>query len=59
MHDGPEARTSDDFVDQHPHILDKRLMGAHYSPVALHSPAARVEFVEPDLRRLPASQGLG
>jgi hypothetical protein len=57
MHEGPEASTSDDFVDQHPHILDKHLMGAHYSTAALHSHAARTDFVEPDLRRLPTLEG--
>jgi len=57
MRDGSEAASSDDFVDQHPHILDKHLMGVHYSTVALHAPAARAAFVEPDLRRLPALLG--
>ena len=53
MHDGSEAATSDDFVDQHPHILDKDLMGRHYSTGAIRSPAARAAFVEPDVRALP------
>jgi hypothetical protein len=42
------------FLDTNPRLLDKRLLGGHYSSTRLASAEAREGFVEPDLRPLPA-----
>jgi len=41
------------FIDRHPKLLDKELLGRHYSPAVLASPTARHSWVEPDLRPFP------
>ena len=40
----------DEFAARCPDLLDKRLLGRHYSSAALASVAARHGWVEPDLR---------
>ena len=42
-----------DFLAAHPGLHDRRLLAAHYSDELLFSPAARRDFVEPDLMALP------
>ena len=43
----------DQFITDHPALLDKRLLSRHYSPRTLASTAARVQWAEPDLLPLP------
>jgi hypothetical protein len=47
------ASSFDEFLRDHPQLRDRQLMSAHYSRDLLFSPAARSEFVEPDLAPLP------
>ena len=52
------ARPYDDFESfaaAHPQLLDKRLLGRHYSSAVLASEAARTGWVEPDVRPFPWS----
>jgi hypothetical protein len=49
----PVADDFDAFAARHPGLLDKRLLGRHYSSPVLASAAARREWVEPDLRPFP------
>ena len=41
------------FTDQHPALLNKRLLSHFYSSATLASAAARTSWVEPDLARFP------
>jgi hypothetical protein len=43
----------DAFLAAHPQLLERDLLGAHYSGARLFSEAARAAFVEPDLVALP------
>jgi hypothetical protein len=43
------------FVDRYPALLDKRLLGRHYSSAVLASATARHEWVAPDLTPFPWS----
>jgi hypothetical protein len=43
----------DAFTDQHPALLNKRLLSHFYSSATLASIAARTSWVEPDLARFP------
>jgi hypothetical protein len=49
--DGPDS--FDAFLARFPPLLDKRLLGRHYSPSRLSSAEARSGWVEPDLAPLP------
>jgi hypothetical protein len=51
----PGVTDFDEFADRYPALLDKTLLGRHYSPDVLGSDAARAEWVPPDLVTLPAS----
>lgn len=54
----PIARTFDEFVARHPQLLRSDLLLDYYSPELLFGPAARSEFVEPDLKPLPGRSKL-
>lgn len=41
------------FTDQHPALLDKKLLGRFYRSSTLASIAARISWVEPDLAPFP------
>lgn len=43
----------DAFIDQHPELLDKKLLTRFYRSSTLASPAARTGWVEPDIASLP------
>ena len=43
----------DAFLAAHPRLLERDLLGAHYSRERLFSAAARAAFIEPDLLALP------
>ena len=47
------ATTFEEFLDAHPELLRRDLLAAHYTHGVLFSPAARADFVEPDLAPLP------
>lgn len=48
----PGLETFDEFAAAHPHLLDKALVDRHYSAARLASPAAREDFLAPDLAPL-------
>ena len=52
MNKGPSS-SADDFIAQHPELLDSKIMLTHYSASVLFSEDARAAFVEPDLDPLP------
>lgn len=49
------ADTFDGFSEQHPALLDKRLLQRFYRSATLAAPAARTGWVEPDLAPFPWS----
>ena len=49
---GPRA-TADEFFDFHPQLGQKKILRLFYSPELFMSPAAKREFVAPDLTPLP------
>jgi hypothetical protein len=51
---GSEARTFDEFIAQNPGLLDRGLLGRHYSRELMTGASARERWTEPDLRALPA-----
>jgi hypothetical protein len=51
----PSVASFAEFAARNPQLLDKRLLGRHYSPAVLASPAARSGWVEPDLAAFPWS----
>ena len=52
---GP-AENADTFFDQHPQLSEKKILRFFYSKARFTSPAAKANFVEPDLAPLPQSQ---
>jgi len=50
---GSEAESFDEFIADNPALLDRHLLGRHYSPGRLSSPHARRQWTEPDLRDFP------
>jgi hypothetical protein len=48
------APTFDDFLEGNAGLLDRHLLGRHYSEAVLGSDEARFAWVTPDLRPLPA-----
>ena len=53
----PEVTDFDEFADRYPALLDKTLLGRHYTPGVLGSAVARTAWVAPDLR--PFKQEIG
>lgn len=47
------AQSADDFIEQHPEMLDSKIMMTHYSAEVLFSDEARATFVEPNLEPIP------
>jgi hypothetical protein len=47
------APSFEEFLEQHPQLRRRDLLGAHYSRDMLFSATARAAFVEPDLAPLP------
>lgn len=46
------AQSFEEFLEQHPHLRRRDLLGRHYSDDLLFSASARAAFVEPDLAPL-------
>ena len=49
---GPNPPDSESFLNDHPELLRSGLLDDHYSAELLRSPAARAEFLAPDLAPL-------
>lgn len=47
------AQSASSFIEQHPEMLDAKIMMTHYSAELLFSDEARAKFVEPDLDPIP------
>lgn len=53
MNNTENSDGADSFIEQHPQMLDSKIMMTHYSAEVLFSPAARSSFVPPDLDPIP------
>lgn len=53
MQNSPPCASADAFIDANPVLLDSRIMLSHYSAELLYSPAARADFVDPDIEQIP------
>jgi hypothetical protein len=53
----PSVTDFEAFAEQHPELLDKRLLARHYTAAALASAQARRGWVEPDLAAFPWPSG--
>lgn len=51
----PSVTDFEEFAEQNPVLLDKRLLARHYTAAALASPQARAGWVEPDVAAFPWS----
>jgi hypothetical protein len=49
--------SSIEFLDTHPELREKALLREYYSPELIMTEKAKVDWVEPDLKELPASSG--
>lgn len=54
---GVGAGDFEEFARRNPGLLEKSALGAYYSEAVLKSEAARVGFVEPDLRAFASETG--
>jgi hypothetical protein len=52
------ALNFDELVTANPDLADPKALAAYYSPERLASPAARQEWVAPDLRSLPSKPAM-
>lgn len=52
---GPH-QSAEEFCDQHPELLDKRVILRFYSRERIMSWEAKRDFIEPDLQPLPANR---
>jgi hypothetical protein len=50
----PEVTDFEGFIERNLHLLDGGLLKRHYSGEMIRSDAARHEWIEPDLRPMPA-----
>ncbi len=53
MNNTERALCANEFIDQHPQMLDSSIMLSHYSAEVLFSNDARKSFIEPDLEAIP------
>ena len=49
-----DAGSFEEFIEGNAELLDRGLLGHHFSRELMGSPTARATWVEPDLRALPA-----
>ncbi len=54
-----KSHSADDFIAQHPLMLDTKIMLTHYSAETLFSETARAKFVEPNLEPIPRYDNKG
>jgi len=57
MNHTDRSTSADDFIDQHPEMLDSKIMMTHYSEEVLFSDEARQKFVQPDRDPIPRHDG--
>ena len=57
MHESSPCDSAATFMARNPRLLDSQIMLKHYSAEVLFSPAARREFVQPDVRPIPEREG--
>jgi len=50
---------ADTFCDTHPQLMSKHILRLFYSPERRGHPAAKTQFLEPDLAPLPSRTGSG
>ncbi|HEV3219933.1 MAG TPA: hypothetical protein VGZ48_09190 [Candidatus Acidoferrales bacterium] len=50
----PEIDLFVEFIGAHTHLTDQRTLVRHYSQLRLDDPAARAEWLEPDIEGLPS-----
>ena len=48
---------ADTFCDTHPQLMSKHILRLFYSPERRGHPAAKTQFIEPDLTPLPSRMG--
>lgn len=53
MNQTASSDSAGELIDQHPAMLDTKIMMTHYSAEILFSEKARGEFVQPDLDPIP------
>jgi hypothetical protein len=53
MEKSPGSESFESLAQQHPEMLDSKIMLTHYSAEVLSSPEARVAFVQPNLDPIP------
>jgi hypothetical protein len=53
MNNTENSSSADDFIEQHPVMLDSKIMLSHYSTEVLFSEDARQSFVAPNLDPIP------
>ena len=53
MNKKQDSDSADEFIEQHPEVLDSKIMMTHYSAEVLFSEEARSKFVEPNLEPIP------
>jgi hypothetical protein len=53
IYDSATPPTSNEFCDRHPELMSPKVMKLFYSPIVLGNPRSKVEFLEPDLAKLP------
>lgn len=53
MNKTENSDSSDSLINQHPVMLDSKIMMTHYSAEVLYSDEARKKFIEPDLDPIP------
>ena len=51
----PKMTTFVEFIAAHPDLLDANALARYYSKTLIDSPAARSEWIEPDISPLPSS----
>jgi hypothetical protein len=49
MNKSEKANSAESFIEQHPEMLDSKIMMTHYSAEVLFSEEARNTFVQPNL----------
>jgi hypothetical protein len=57
MQSAEPVADSGEFVAANPRLLDKEIMGSHYTREVLMSEEARVRFIEPDRAPIPREIG--
>ena len=57
MEESDDSASADLFIEQHPEMLDSKIMMTHYSAEVLFSDEARERFVNPNIDPIPRHEG--